>query len=189
MRSKHIFISLVAAIVLFTSVGANAQQATDASLERLSSAAQTQNITLSDSNKADVQAKCRSIQTVFKTTTQREQKNVKNRRAAYEDIQNQVLALELRLKRQGVQIDALGDTLTSYKKQLTLFDEKSQAYLKALNDTSTINCEENPEAFIAGVNLVRLTRGEMLEVTNNLHNFVRKALFSELENVKQELKI
>lgn len=185
---KLLVVAIVAA--LFTASGVSfAQSSSQESLTRLNVLVQTQNITADDATKASTQSKCQDVQNTLKSAKQREQKIAKDRIMTYQDIQNQVLALEIRLKRQGVEINGIGNTLLQYQKLLSTYNTQTDEYQQALGDTASINCQENPLAFIAGVALTRQKRADLLVTTNAIQEFVVNNIFSELNKVKQNLNI
>lgn len=159
------------------------------SLNRLSAQAASQGVALDDSAKNNVQNSCQTAQINLKSLRQKEQRIQRERLETYTDVQNEIDALRLRLTHQGVDVSGMARILMGYREQTDQYDRLSNSYYEALNDTATIDCRVNPEAFVAGLTLLRQKRAQLLETTIALRDFVFGPVHGQFNIVSKGIKV
>lgn len=189
MIVRKIFAVIGAIGLLSISVPVFAQSSTAESLARLQTAAQNQNISMDDTKKNEIQNLCNTAQANLQLIRQKEPRSYQNYSDTYLDIQNEISALEIRLKRQGVTIQGIDTTLLNYKERVDQYDRLHYLYQQALNDVVTIDCKENPVEFMAGVYTVRQLRAQLLAATTDMESYVFKEVNDQFTKVKAQLKV
>lgn len=181
---------LAVLVVLFLSntVFAATQNVED-SLTRLNAQVSVQKVSLNDEAKAKVASSCQTTQSSLKNLRQKEQRIQRERTDTYVDVQNEIDALQLRLKRQGVEVSGAATVLMNYRELTDQYDRLSKIYSEALYDVTTVDCQANPEAFTAGVALVRQKRAELLTNTNTIQYFVQNDVQNQFNAIKRQLKV
>lgn len=185
--------SLVATLVLSVlllgnTAFADSQNPTD-SLNRLKIEAATQKVTLDEATRVKIQNSCQSTQNVLKSIRQKEQKIQRERKDTYLDVQNEIDALQLRIKRQGIEVGGVAAALVSYRELTDQYDRLSKLYMDNLNDSIAIDCRVNPEPFIAGLALIRQKRAQLLENTNQVKTYIFTDVQTQFEIIKKGLKV
>ena len=186
---RPIGVLAVLGIIFWSSAVPLYAQSTEDSLARLKSQVQSQNATLSEESKSKVADSCQTAQSSLKTIRQKEQRIHRERSEVYLDVQNEMDALQLRLKRQGLDASGAVIVLMNYRELTDQYERLSKIYNEALYDVSTIDCRSNPEAFNAGVLLVRQKRAELLANTNTIQYFVNNDVKNQFSAVKRQLKV
>jgi len=187
--TRLLSVVLAVSVLLLSSSVFAATNTPEASLIRLNEQAATQSVRLDDTSKNKVQNSCLVAQSNLKSLRQKEQRIQRERTETYADIQNEIDALRLRLSHQGVDISGLARILMAYREQTDQYDRLSSAYNEAINDTITIDCRANPEAFAAGITLIRQKRANLLDSSTALHNFVFGPVHEQLNIVSNEIKV
>jgi uncharacterized coiled-coil protein SlyX len=180
-------ISVVGLLVMSAPV--LAQSGTAQSLARLQAAAQKQNNSIDDAKKTEIQNTCRTAQANLQLIRQKEPRNYQNYSETYLDVQNEINALEIRLKRQGVTIQGIDQTLMNYKERVDQYDRLNYLYQQALNDVVEIDCKENPVEFVAGINVLRQLRAQILSTTKGIESYIFKEVNDQFIKVKAQLKV
>lgn len=159
------------------------------SLARLQTAVTTQKLNLDDNKKTEIKNTCKTAQANLQLIRQKEPKNYQAYSETYLDVQNEISALEIRLKRQGVTIQGIDATLLNYKERVDQYERLNYLYQQALNDVTTIDCAENPTEFVAGVAVIRQLRAQLLQITNGIQDYVLKDVNGQFTKVKVQLKV
>jgi hypothetical protein len=186
--TRYISAAIVLSVLILSGTAFASQNPSD-SLSSLSAEAVKQAIILDDTSKNKVQNSCQVVQNNLKSTRQKEQRVQRERSETYLDVQNEIDALRLRIMRQGIETSGVAKVLLSYREQSDQYDRLSKAYSEALNDTILIDCRANPEAFIAGVTLIRQKRTALLENTKLLQSYVDNDVHEQFNRVKIEVKV
>lgn len=187
MRLKLLSASyIIIAIMLPGSVVMAQTSASDAS-SRLVIARQKQNLTLDEATKAKIVSTCKGAQDSLQIVKQRNEKQSKLRLETYQDVSNKALALNIRIKRQGVNTAVTGQTLVQLKSQVTQFEELEKSYQQVLGDTIAIDCQQNPELFKAGLEFSRQTQTQLLNKTEEIKNFVTKDVDNSFNDLRVKL--
>lgn len=188
-----IFMRLTSAVivlsVLFMGGVAFASQNPADSLSSLNEEATKQSITLDDTSKNKVQNTCQVAQNNLKSIRQKEQRVQRERSETYLDVQNEIDALRLRVMRQGIETNGVAKVLLAYREQTDQYDRLSKSYSDALNDTVSIDCRANPEAFIAGLALIRQKRASLLDTTKILQAYVDNNVHDQFNRIKIDVKV
>lgn len=188
-----IFMRLTSAVivlsVLFMGGVAFASQNPADSLSSLNEEATKQSITLDDTSKNKVQNTCQVAQNNLKSIRQKEQRVQRERSETYLDVQNEIDALRLRVMRQGIETNGVAKVLLAYREQTDQYDRLSKSYSDALNDTVSIDCRANPEAFIAGLELIRQKRASLLDTTKILQAYVDNNVHDQFNRIKIDVKV
>ncbi len=159
------------------------------SLARLSEDASKQSIVLDETSKNKVQNSCQTAQNNLKSLRQKEQRIQRERTETYLDVQNEIDALRLRLMRQGVEVTGVAKALLNYREQTDQYDRLSKSYYEALNDTVVIDCRQSPEAFVAGLNVIRQKRALLFENTSVLQTDNFGSIKEQFNLIKNEVKV
>ncbi len=189
-----IFIRLLSAVAVLSllisssTVFAVSQNNTD-SLNRLGTEVTKQKIVLEDSGKNKIQNSCQTAQANLKSLLQKEQRIHRERTETYLDVESEIDALRMRIKRQAIDVSGIATAVMSYREKSDKYDMLSNSYVEALSDTSSIDCHDNPEAFIAGLTLVKQKRALLLTNTTNLQDFVLNTVHEQFNLIKRNLKV
>lgn len=159
------------------------------SLARLQAAAVAQKTGLDDAKKTEIQNTCKTAQANIQLIRQKEPKNYQAYSETYLDVQNEISALEIRLKRQGVTIQGIDSTLLNYKERVDQYERLNYLYQQALNDVVVIDCVESSTEFVAGITVIRQLRAQLLGITNGIQDYVLKDVNDQFNKVKVQLKV
>ncbi len=186
--TRLVSVAVVLSVLLLGGTAFAAQNPVD-SLGNLSAEASRQNVSLDDTAKNKVQNTCQIAQTNLKSMRQKELRVQRERSETYLDVQNEIDSLRLRIMRQGIETSGVAKALLAYREQSDQYDRLSKSYSEALNDTVSIDCRANPEAFIAGVTLIRQKRAALLETTNLLQSYVDNDVHAQFNRIKIQVKV
>jgi hypothetical protein len=156
---------------------------------RLRTVQAEQNIVLDDAAKGLVAQKCGGVQEQLRSIKGRSERQTKLRYETYKDIQQQLLALQLRISKQGVETDQLASVLTQNQEHILFFKTKADTYLKALDDTTNIDCAKNSELFMAGVNHVRQTRAALFTQAETEKNYAIDTMLPKFKAIQEKLDV
>ena len=117
-------------VVVFEQYCFAATQNVEDSLTRLSAQVSAQNITLSDDAKAKVVSSVHNDPVNLKNIRQKEQRIQRERTDTYLDVQNEIDALQLRLKRQGIEVSGANTVLMNYRELTDQYDRLSKSIPK-----------------------------------------------------------
>jgi hypothetical protein len=157
--------------------------------ERLTQAVQSLNITIDDNQRAIIAQKCQSAQAILLNTQDKNDKIVRSRIETYTVIQKELLALKLRMARQGVDASEIDLLIGKIQQAIDNFVLASNTYGTTLNDTLSINCIDKPEQFRAGVVLMRAQRVKLLDSATSLKRTAQVADSSTFSQLKKRLTL
>ena len=158
-------------------------------LDRLNAEVTKQKTVLDDTSRTKIQNSCQTAQGNLKNLRQKGQNYQRERSETYLDIENEIDALRLRLKRQAIEVSGIANGMMGYRELTAQYDQLSQAYIDALSDTIDVDCHNNPEAFMAGLSLVRQKRELLLANTNSINNSITKTFHEQFDLIKKSLKV
>jgi archaellum component FlaC len=162
-----IFVSIVLAMPL-TAIA----QDNSSSLGNLSNLQTKYNISLDDPLKANVIATCDAQKQKIKTTLTQNDGAISKRMIAYSEIQKEVKALEIRISRQGTDASELDLFIGSLDQQIDELRKVGQEYSNVANDLLFIDCKQNPELFVAGLEELRGIKNRTLTIASGLKNTI-----------------
>lgn len=157
--------------------------------ERLLKAVQETKISLDDTAKTDIAAKCKNAQIVLKTLQDEADFTIRERITAYSGIQKDLQAIKLRMAKQGA--DASETDLLTGKIQQLLdeFTLQADKYGVALDDIISIDCAQKPEQFKAGLIMMRVERANLLQSADGLKKIIQNADNDIFNQLKKRLSI
>jgi hypothetical protein len=164
-------------------------QATTTTTERLQQAATDSATNLSSEQQANITAKCLGAQTILYKIQRSTDSLIEERYALYTTIQQELQAIKLRMIRQGA--DASETDLLTGRIQQSLedFGIKAEDYKLALSDVISINCQQQPVLFQAGMVAMRLKRALLLDSSLQLKGVMQNADDDVFGQLKRRLII
>jgi hypothetical protein len=181
---------LIALVCLITGASAVLAQTAPATTEaRLQQAVTDAGVVLNDTQRASILTTCQSAQAVLARIQQSTGSLIEERSTFYVGVQQELQAIKLRMVRQGA--DASETDLLTGKIQQGLDDFwlKADDYRLALGDVVSVNCQQQPEYFKAGLIVMRLKRALLLESAVQLKAVVQNSNDSIFSQLKQRLVI
>lgn len=175
--------------LLLLSAPVFAQSKPAESLARLQASSAAQGVALDDATKATLRDTCKTAQANLQLIRQKEARNYQAYGETFLDVQNEISALELRLKRQGVTVQGIDRTLLNYKERVDQYDRLNYLYQQALSDVIVIDCAANPNEFTAGIVSVRQLRSQLLQTTVGLKEYIVKDIYDQFNKVKAQLNV
>lgn len=155
--------------------------------DRLRRAMTEQQVSLDATAQANVQAKCQNAQVQLSNIQRPTESLIRKRIDTYSSLQKELIAIQLRMVRQGADASEI-DLLTGKIQQaLDDFTIAADAYGTSLNDAVVVNCVEKPEQFRAGVLLMRIKRAELLQASTALKNIMLSAPLNTYEPLKNRM--
>lgn len=155
--------------------------------DRLRRAVSEQRLTLDTTTQANIQTKCQTSQKVLSNIQRPAESLIRKRIDTYSGFQKELIAIQLRMVRQGADASEI-DLLTGKIQQgLDEFTIAADAYGTSLNDVVVVNCQEKPEQFMAGVIMMRIKRAELLQSATELKNIMLSAPLTTYEPLKNRM--
>lgn len=155
--------------------------------DRLKKAISDQGLVVSDTTRATIQAKCQNAQIQLSDIQRTTEALVRKRIDIYSGLQKDLIAIQLRMVRQGSDASEV-DLLTGKIQQgLDKFTITADAYGTSLSDTVAVNCVEKPEQFQAGLILLRTKRAQLLSAATELKNIMLSAPTNTYEPLKKRM--
>jgi hypothetical protein len=167
MNIKRTLLSCSAVIIITLPITVSAESATTAD-DRLNQAVSAQQLVLVPDTKAIVASRCVAAQAQISQTSSRTASIIKLDIDTYGSIKNDLLAIKLRLARQGVdgsEIDLLVGKMQELTDNLTI---SGSVYTGTLDDITSIDCINKPEEFMAGLVLARAQLVQVQSSANHL---------------------
>lgn len=174
MFSKMLIVSLLI-VVFMCSSAVIAESSNQSADERLAKAVIDQKIVLDDISKNNIVAKCVAAQNNLKNIQNNTDMLVRTRVDIYSSIQRDLQTIKIRMIRQGSDASETDLLTGKIQQELDKFTIQSTNYGSALDDVIGINCQQKPEAFKAGLVIMRTQRNKLLEITNNLKYLVNNS--------------
>lgn len=140
-------------------------------------------------------AKSKKIAGVCKTSQQRlekvqaqvEQTAVK-RQEKLDSIVAKLKTLSTRLQASSVDTTELDALITTLEQKITDFMANYELYQQAIEDTTAIDCETDPEGFKASLDAARAERAKLKESSTEIKQYVRESIKSLLDQIKSSLE-
>ena len=185
---KRLFVIAVIVTALFLPIEVLAENGSTRE-ERLAKAVIDQQLVLDDSIKASLQAKCQNAQVILTNVQDQTESLIRKRLDIYSSIQKDLQIIKLRMIRQGA--DASETDLLTGKIQQSLdeFTLQADKYGTSLNDVVTVNCQQKPEQFKAGLVLMRSQRFKLLDSAKDLKSVVTNSNNDIFKQLKERLKL
>ncbi len=164
-------------------------QAPTTTTERLQQAVIDNSIALNSEQQAAITAKCLNAQTILYKIQRGTDSLIEERYTLYTTIQQELQAIKLRMVRQGA--DASETDLLTGKIQQALedFGVKAEDYELALSDVISVNCQQQPVLFQAGMVVMRLKRALLLDSSLQLKAVMQNADDDVFGQLKRRLVI
>lgn len=194
MFIKRLLLASTSLLVLFMSVSVLAEDnITDNSMisreDRLKNAVQTQNLVLDDSSRTNIVTKCQNSQAILRGVQVQSDAAVRQREDTYNTIQKEVLAIKIRMARQGSDASEADLFLGRMQDSLDQFTLTADKYGTALNDSINVDCQHNPEHFMASLILMRGHRSKLNTTAHKLNTIVRNSIHDTFDPLKKRLTI
>jgi hypothetical protein len=185
---KRLFVIAVISAALFLPLEVLAENSTTRE-DRLAKAVLDQQLVLDDSAKALLQTKCQNSQIILNNIQDQTESLIRKRLDIYSSIQKDLQIIKLRMIRQGADASET-DLLTGKIQQaLDAFTLQADKYGTLLNDVVTVNCQQKPEQFKAGLVLMRSQRIKLLDLAKDLKAIVVNSDNDTFKQLKERLKL
>jgi hypothetical protein len=186
MFRRLLLIGLICLVASTSSALAVVPATTD---ERLQQAVIDNGIVLGDGPRNSIMVNCQNAQAVLSKIQQNTGSLIEERYTFYVSIQQELQAIKLRMIRQGA--DASETDLLTGKIQQGLDDLglKADDYRVSLADVVSVDCQQQPEYFQAGLIVVRLKRAILLDSALQLKETVQDPDNNIFSQLKQRLVI
>lgn len=157
--------------------------------DRLSGAINDQHLQLDESKQNDIKLKCQATQHIFSDMQQKTDGLIRKRVDLYNELQKDLIAIQLRMVRQGADASEI-DLLTGKIQQgLDRFTLVADQYGTSLNDVMLVNCTQKPEQFQAGLIMMRMQRSLLLKSATDLKNSMLQAPQDTYIPLKNRLRV
>jgi hypothetical protein len=164
-------------------------QAPTTTTERLQQEVIDNSITPDNERQAAITAKCLGAQTILYKIQRSTDLLIEERYTLYTAVQQELQAIKLRMVRQGA--DASETDLLTGRIQQSLedFGIKAEDYKLALSDVISVNCQQQPVLFQAGMVVMRLKRALLLDSSLQLKTVMQNADDDVFGQLKRRLVI
>lgn len=194
MFIKRFILASTSLLVIFIPITAIAEEnLTDNSMisreDRLKNAVQSQNLVLDDSARLNIVLKCQNSQAILKGVQSQSDTAIRQREDTYNNIQKEVKAIKIRMARQGSDASEADLFLGRMQDALDQFTLTADKYGTSLNDSINVDCQSNPEYFMASLVLMRGHRSKLYTTTSKLQTIVRNSIMDTFEPLKKRLTI
>ena len=157
--------------------------------QRLTNAVQSQQLVVDDVSKAMLAQKCAAAQKILTGVQERSSKQIILITNTYSGIQKEMLAIELRMSRQGADASEIELLIGKLQQKLDQFTISANTYGTSLDDTITVDCAQRPELFKAGLVMLRAHQGELQATVQNLYITLQNAQRETFEQLKNRLRV
>lgn len=157
--------------------------------DRLQNAVQNQKIVLDEVSRNNIIAKCQNAQEILKGLQNQSEASVIKRENVYNNIQKEVRVIKIRMARQGSDASEADLFLGRMQEALDQFTLAADKYGTALDDSIKVDCQAQPEFFMASLILMRGSRSELNNLANRLHTIVRNSINDTFTPLKKRLII
>lgn len=182
-----LFIIFAVVISVIVAPHALAQSGSGNLSDRLQQVVEQRNIQLDPGKRALVLAKCQAVQQSMRIQSVQTASALRKRQQVINDTQLEMVALKLRMTRQGVdasELELLRGKLQQKADKLTI---ASDIYGQAVSDAQTVNCIERPEQFMAALELTREARAEQQKAARQVTVVLYDSPHSLLPALKKRL--
>jgi hypothetical protein len=157
--------------------------------QRLSNAVSEQHLVLDENAKSLLAQKCKNAQTILVQIQDKTQKLVLLRSDTYGGIQKELLALKLRMARQGADASEIDLLIGKLQQKLDQFTLAANTYGTSLDDVITVDCAQKPEQFKAGLIVLRAQRSDLESAAQNLRHTMESARRNTFDQLKNRLRV
>lgn len=177
-------------ITVFVPVAVNAESfVPQTSDDRLTQALQSQGLSFNDSEKQNISQKCYNAQQKLTGIREKTENSTRRWINDFTVIQKELLAMKLRMARQGVDASEIDLLIGKIQQSIDNFLLSSNSYGTTVDDVLSINCTEKPELFKAGVLLMRAQHLSLLTSADELKNTLDKSNTLAFEQLKKRLTL
>lgn len=173
---KYKFAAILFLIVLFLPVTASAEDFNpETPQDRLMKAMQIQGLSLSDTDKQNLAQKCQAAQEKLTFLREKTDTLARQRIEDFTVIQKELLAMKLRMARQGVDASEIDLLIGKIQQSIDSFLLASNTYGSTIDDLVSINCAERPELFKAGLIMLRGQNLQLVEAADEMNSIIKKS--------------
>lgn len=184
------FIALFLVVATFMPIAAHAEDfMPQTSEDRLTQALQVQGLNLSDTDKLNTTQKCQKAQQKLSDLGDKTDATARQRINDFTVIQKELLAMKLRMARQGVDASEIDLLIGKIQQGIDNFLLASNAYGTTVDDILSINCTEKPELFRAGIILMRAQNQKLLNAADDLNYILKTSNSLAFEQLKKRLTL
>ena len=110
-----------------------------------------------------------------------------NRSDAYSGIYDRLNSLVEKLDAASIDTTELNRIILSFKEDSDEVVAKVEAYQQIVNDLIAMDCQEDPAAFKAALDIARQERNSLVNLSSTFKNSFKEAIKAELQNIRQSL--
>lgn len=157
--------------------------------QRLQSAVTSQSLVLDDSYRHNVVVRCQNSQSILRGVQEQSANATRTREAVYSEIIKDVRAIKIRMARQGSDASEADLFLGRMQESLDQFTLNANQYALSLDDVVSVDCQTNPEQFMAGLVVMRSHRLKVSNSADKLHSIVVNSIKDTFTPLKKRLTI
>ena len=140
--------------------------------ERLKEVTLKHQVKLSDNQINLVQQTCSAQSNKIRLLQTENDQAITKRIIIYSNIQKELIALELRLAKQGADASELDLMIGDIDQQLSNLRSLGQRHSDITNDLISLNCQDNPDLFVGGLEELREIRKNTLNQAKSLKDTI-----------------
>lgn len=188
MRYK--FVTLLFLVAVFLPVVASAEDfSPETPQDRLTRALQVQGLSLGDTDKQNLSQKCQGAQQKLSTLRDATDTKVRQRIDDFTVVQKELLAMKLRMARQGVDASEIDLLIGKIQQAIDTFLLSSNTYGSTIDDLLSINCAERPELFKAGLILLRAQNLLLIQSADDMNSIIDKSDELAFNQLSRKLRL
>ena len=172
---KNILISIIALTMLTSGTAFAQERGVGTPQDRLLEIKNAQELVLSDAEKTQIITTCSNAQQIIKSNQTLSSNAVKKRLVLYGTIQKELKAMELRMSKQGADASELDLLIGTIQQNIDELASVNRASQQIVDDIVSINCQDNPELYAAGLGELREYRITLLKTSTTLKDAIINA--------------
>jgi len=158
--------------------------------------AQTQRITayraalgreVTAAEQARIKLRCSVAQTNAKTLATRLSTVQKNRTAAYDKILNNLNTLVTNLEKQAFETTALKENVAMLQTKVDSFKANMSNYQLAVSDMASVDCANDPAAFVAALQAARQAHEALLPQITDIRAYITNTIKPTLVQIRAQI--
>ena len=134
-----------------------------------------------------IQARCKGAQTVSLRLAENITRVKQNREKAYQSVVEKLNSLVDKLEAAGVNSSSLDSAVQSLDGEIAVFISTLGDYETILSDLTELDCEEDPTAFKAALEVAKQQRVLLVSSSQSLRQYFNDTIKPELVEIRQSL--
>ena len=137
---------------------------------------------------ARIKLRCSVAQANAKTLATRLSTAQKNRNAAYDSILKNLNTLLTKLDNQAFETTALKENITTLQTKVDSYKTNMNNYQLAVSDMATVDCTNDPAAFVAALQAARKAQEAVLPQITDIRAYITNTVKPSLQQVRVQIE-